>query len=761
MASPTLRGDQFLDASIEKNKLALVNPTTALDPVTLQFLEDQGYVVNTITVNGQPLSNNILITSTTLGLGLVDNTPDISKPVSSPQKIYIDTKLPFGSIQNFRDNFEHTLLNTYQVTDKYKEGVFQYDSTDTTSTDDGALVLVKGTKRYKRIYNGEIDIKWFGAIPNAPTTFVQTQIQAAANKAGTLKQTLLINDGSYYINANVSFPCSVKGNGVIKTRGTNTRVYISLIGAKVEGITVDGLGDDNITVVGGGFYITNIGNIHFDRIKVTNIVGAGIGCVVAPNLKVTNSYFKNFKGENGDCIYLNAVRDAIILGNTFEEWGRIGITGENNSYRPNIFNNVFKNALRGETTQVVSAIHCENVRGCMIIGNYTENTYQAGIVVNLITGADAFFHDAIICNNHVKGAERGMNIIGGAHRNRATIIGNTIVDCSIYYLSLIQYKTANIIGNTFGLNEMSNVDRGTILSLVPSTVNKSTYNVSNNINETTPKTDESIILFPITSNLKCDLTVRNCVGQWNIRTPDNFITGKLEVSNTFLDYSNIVATDPRAFSNFVENIFENCRFLFLSTNNYTFIRTNKFRNCDMTTSDGNILKLAFSTFLVSTFSLENCNLNHIVLFNIRINGSSFVLKGNTIANYGSAGFMDTVVVPLGYIQVENNRFYSDAFPTAIPLQISLVPTNSDFGSNSYRSSDVVNITRVKYNIVKNASAAGTTAPSKSSMNTNYGGWKAGSVITYPSITGGGKKYRKISDDNTSDWEPMDLQPYIS
>lgn len=42
-------------------------------------------------------------------------------------------------------------------------GIFDYDSTDTSSSDDGALILVAGTRRYKRRFSGPVDVRWFGA----------------------------------------------------------------------------------------------------------------------------------------------------------------------------------------------------------------------------------------------------------------------------------------------------------------------------------------------------------------------------------------------------------------------------------------------------------------------------------------------------------------------------------------------------------------------------------------------------------------------
>lgn len=50
----------------------------------------------TTTVNGHPLSANVTITSTDVGLGNVDNTSDINKPISSAAQEALDLKIPLS-----------------------------------------------------------------------------------------------------------------------------------------------------------------------------------------------------------------------------------------------------------------------------------------------------------------------------------------------------------------------------------------------------------------------------------------------------------------------------------------------------------------------------------------------------------------------------------------------------------------------------------------------------------------------------------------
>lgn len=76
-------------------------------------------------------------------------------------------------------------------------GTFVRDDSDTTSADDGAVVLVAANgKRWKRVYQGGVNVKWFGATPNDITAAAAnvTAIQAAVN----LYPHVVIDDLYYY-----------------------------------------------------------------------------------------------------------------------------------------------------------------------------------------------------------------------------------------------------------------------------------------------------------------------------------------------------------------------------------------------------------------------------------------------------------------------------------------------------------------------------------------------------------------------------------
>src|SRR4051812_2847402 len=51
----------------------------------------------------------------------------------------------------------------YYITDAGREGEFFYDPADNTSSDNGGTVIVGNGLRYKRRYDGFVNLAWFGA----------------------------------------------------------------------------------------------------------------------------------------------------------------------------------------------------------------------------------------------------------------------------------------------------------------------------------------------------------------------------------------------------------------------------------------------------------------------------------------------------------------------------------------------------------------------------------------------------------------------
>ncbi len=51
--------------------------------------------------------------------------------------------------------------STYFVTDEGREGVFFYDAKE-AGADNGGTIVVNAGRRFKRVYSGELNVRWFG-----------------------------------------------------------------------------------------------------------------------------------------------------------------------------------------------------------------------------------------------------------------------------------------------------------------------------------------------------------------------------------------------------------------------------------------------------------------------------------------------------------------------------------------------------------------------------------------------------------------------
>lgn len=86
------------------------------------------------------------------------------------------------------------------IIDKFKEGWFLHDPTDTTSVDNTGTILVDNEgKRFKRIFEGPLSVKWFGALGDNSQDD-QPSIQSAIHYGITNKHKVYLPIGTYRID---------------------------------------------------------------------------------------------------------------------------------------------------------------------------------------------------------------------------------------------------------------------------------------------------------------------------------------------------------------------------------------------------------------------------------------------------------------------------------------------------------------------------------------------------------------------------------
>lgn len=98
----------------------------------------------------------------------------------------------------------------YHTTD-YGKGDWYYDATDVSSADNTGTILVAGTKRFKRIYAGALNPKWFGAKGDGVTDDIAAfDLMIAANPVGG---HVTIPAGDFRISRTLVLPKGISLDG--------------------------------------------------------------------------------------------------------------------------------------------------------------------------------------------------------------------------------------------------------------------------------------------------------------------------------------------------------------------------------------------------------------------------------------------------------------------------------------------------------------------------------------------------------------------
>jgi len=94
------------------------------------------------------------------------------------------------------------------LTDAGKQGLFIYDSTDTTTTDNIGTVIVTttGGYRYKRVFDKKVFVKWF------KSTTDTAAITAAITYAVNNSFICVFETGTYSVTGNLYNNASVSGD---------------------------------------------------------------------------------------------------------------------------------------------------------------------------------------------------------------------------------------------------------------------------------------------------------------------------------------------------------------------------------------------------------------------------------------------------------------------------------------------------------------------------------------------------------------------
>lgn len=173
-----------------------------------------------------------------------------------------------GTVQTVLDDAKpmanYTALRAYtgratgvRITQTGIAGFFQRDDADASSADNGGTIIVDASgRRWKRLFVGEVNVKWFGAVGDGVTA-AAAAIQAAINSG---MGSIYIPDGQYLIDADLIVPDNVciyfGGDAVFKASANNRTFFKSNPHAyfsQIHNAQLDGNGKTGVI----GFDMTN------------------------------------------------------------------------------------------------------------------------------------------------------------------------------------------------------------------------------------------------------------------------------------------------------------------------------------------------------------------------------------------------------------------------------------------------------------------------------------------------------------------------
>lgn len=673
----------------------------------------------------------------------------LSNSLRSIQNLAI-SRTPYLTISQLRAGEADNAVYV-NVTEGGRSGIFVYDASDVTSADDTSMILRSGAKRYVRLmYDNNINPRWFGALGNG-TANDTYRMQLAFNWASAKNKNIEIQYGlTFLINGQVNVGCSVSGFGMVKTRAGG-KLVLSKPSLTIRDITINGRDETNSNAIVGGSIQGDVrSNTTIDNVKIYGVVGQGIWMRTSHNSKVVNCIIDGVRGGSGDAVYFNASNNCYVAGNTMSDFQRIGVTFEGGSYLPQVIGNSMKNAFPQGGSQINGAVWFENTYGGVIIGNTSENTRDRNIVVtpNVSSGKS---YNYTVSNNTCIGGTNGLSFVFAESQN-IKVNGNSFIDNTIAFETGAA-KSIHFSNNGFYKRDSSESVLSELIRLVPTVVTGNLTNViiEDCYSERVLKANLRAINIPNTSGFKANLTIRDCVGNFSVLTYANATSGTARYENVTMDYSNVDNTSTYLANFTIGTFFEDCTLKFAAANNFIMqgLRA-EFARCEISSVDSPV-RLQVGTFGVPYVSFRNCRTDKVILYNIRKTGTSVVLLNNEISGYESAGFIDTVVQQLAYLDLRGNRFTSATHPTAIPIQLVFGVADSDIGINSFRSTVVTTAANPHYLQPETMSSNSTVVPPKTSLNNVYGNMKGGSTVLYENITSGARSYFKKTDSNTSDW----------
>ena len=397
---------------LEPDGVTYVNPILTTTAFSLNFkgigLLQVGvhYTVISSPVKGFELINGIvfgeddlIVLTGTFASPVEDEYSDLVSSIAS--KLPTAEKNAVGGVPNISDVTLRTTIagiraftgtlksNLVYTTDVGQEGNWYYDSTDTTSADNTGTILVSTDgKRFKRIYDGNIQAGWFGVVGDGVTDNA-TSLQSALSLSSLLTIPLELTEGTY--NSTQTLSCgglSILCSGFVTlkyTSATHIDSFLNIIPNKnirISGkLVVDSNNKANKTLSIVNESIVIKPDIIFDELETLNarmVTGsafnAGSGGLIVRG---------NFGTITGNKISAKNITRQAGTGSVSNN-GCMGIEFSRNSFGAPL--GIKIGTLSAHTVTTEDVVGSANCYDCDGVGIFQNDEVGAFLSVDLITG---------------------------------------------------------------------------------------------------------------------------------------------------------------------------------------------------------------------------------------------------------------------------------------------------------------------------------------------------------------------------------------
>ncbi|SDJ64618.1 right-handed parallel beta-helix repeat-containing protein [Chryseobacterium jejuense] len=594
--------------------------------------------------------------------------------------------------KNGNTDADFYIVRGYHAANDGGGGEFYWDGAYSGTGNNGTIITVGGIGAWRRSYEGPVNLLWFGAKGDdiADDTIAY---KLATDYCSEEKKFLLIPEGKIFqITSDKVIGCSITGTGTLRTITADAKISVGLKGAIVEDITIMGTGTgDNI--IGGGLYVNYSENCIIRNVKVNNVQGAGITAAGSSYAHIDHCTTTATRGQNGDGIIVMSASGCKITNNYCTDYQRVGIVCDRETTQSEevyIAGNICKEGHNALGNEFNGGIWVEKTHGAQIVNNYVENHDDKGIIVTPATiGTETYTY--VVHGNTIKNSYDGINITSG--KNTKVIVSDTfILDCA----RCIEIgDTDNVLLSNIYFGERIMQPKETLVSISNGIQKPTDVIVENCINDTSFNSGISPVTFPDIYGMNCNLTVRNCKGNWAYR---NFspatILGHIEYFNTLFDL-NSLGYAPKTLLYLTntdhEQLFDSCEIrlpvdMDIRCQSLTVI----FRNCQVESSGP--MNLLIGAYGSQKVIIDNSTFKNLTFLNPKSN-FEMVIKNSDINNYSANGFLDTPFGQLGVLEVLNSKFISAN--SIVPFNLPLNVNYSLFKGNIFKASALFsNITTV-------------------------------------------------------------------